>query len=93
MTALSPEEWQAVALSLRVALWATSVSLPIGIFVAYGLARWEFPGRQLINGLVHLPLILPPQPSLSTPGARAGSLIENMVSYAGICWICWDMLR
>ncbi|NRB36080.1 MAG: molybdate ABC transporter permease subunit [Rhodobacteraceae bacterium] len=60
MTALSPEEWQAVALSLRVALWATSVSLPIGIFVAYGLARWEFPGRQLINGLVHLPLILPP---------------------------------
>jgi molybdate transport system permease protein len=57
---LTPEEWQAVALSLRVSTWATLVSLPIGIFVAYALARWTFPGRQLLNGLVHLPLILPP---------------------------------
>ena len=57
---LTPEEWQAVALSLRVSTWATVVSLPVGIFVAYALARWTFPGRQLLNGLVHLPLILPP---------------------------------
>ena len=57
---LSPEEWQAVALSLRVSLWATAVSLPFGIFVAYALARWTFPGKFLLNGLVHLPLILPP---------------------------------
>jgi molybdate transport system permease protein len=57
---LTPEEWQAVALSLRVSTWATVVSLPIGILVAYALARWTFPGRQLLNGLVHLPLILPP---------------------------------
>jgi molybdate transport system permease protein len=57
---LSPTEWQAVALSLRVSLWATLVSLPIGIFVAYALARWSFPGKQVLNGLVHLPLILPP---------------------------------
>ncbi len=57
---LSPEEWQAVALSLRVSFWATAVSLPIGVFVAYALARWRFPGRQILNGLVHLPLILPP---------------------------------
>jgi molybdate transport system permease protein len=57
---LSPSEWQAVALSLRVSFWATVVSLPVGIFVAYALARWTFPGRQLLNGLVHLPLILPP---------------------------------
>jgi molybdate transport system permease protein len=57
---LSPAEWQAVALSLRVAFWATLVSLPLGIFVAYALARWSFPGKQLLNGLVHLPLILPP---------------------------------
>jgi ABC-type molybdate transport system permease subunit len=35
-------------------------SLPLGIFVAYALARWSFPGRQVLNGLVHLPLILPP---------------------------------
>ncbi|WP_150525037.1 molybdate ABC transporter permease subunit [Roseibium sediminis] len=57
---LSPEEWQAVALSLKVAFWATLFSLPFAVFVAYALARWTFPGRQLLNGLVHLPLILPP---------------------------------
>jgi molybdate transport system permease protein len=57
---LGPEEWQAVALSLQVSLWATLASLPLGVFVAYALARWSFPGKQLLNGLVHLPLILPP---------------------------------
>jgi molybdate transport system permease protein len=60
LEALSPEEWQALALSLRVSLWATIVSLPLGVFVAYALARWQFRGRELLNGLVHLPLILPP---------------------------------
>jgi molybdate transport system permease protein len=57
---LGPEEWRAVALSLQVAFWATLVSLPLGIFTAYALARWTFPGKQVLNGLVHLPLILPP---------------------------------
>jgi molybdate transport system permease protein len=57
---LGPEEWMAVALSLRVSFWATLVSLPVGIFVAYALSRWEFPGKQILNGLVHLPLVLPP---------------------------------
>ncbi len=57
---LSPQEWEAVALSLRVSFWATLLSLPFGITVAYVLARWQFPGKQLLNGLVHLPLILPP---------------------------------
>jgi molybdate transport system permease protein len=57
---LTPEEWQAVALSLRVSFWAVLVSLPLGVLVAYALARWNFWGRQLLNGLVHLPLILPP---------------------------------
>ena len=60
MSLLGPDEWQAVALSLRVALWATLAGLPPGILVAYALARWEFPGKQVLNGLVHLPLILPP---------------------------------
>jgi molybdate transport system permease protein len=61
MTAwLTPDQWQAVALSLRVSLWAVAVSLPLGVLVAHALARWQFPGRQLLNGLVHLPLILPP---------------------------------
>ncbi|SDD64910.1 molybdate transport system permease protein [Paracoccus isoporae] len=57
---LGPEEWQAVALSLKVSFWATLASLPPGILAAHALARWRFPGRQLLNGLVHLPLILPP---------------------------------
>lgn len=57
---LGPEEWRAVALSLKVSLWATLASLPLGLFTAYALARWSFPGKQVLNGLVHLPLILPP---------------------------------
>jgi molybdate transport system permease protein len=57
---LSPDEWRAVALSLRVSFWATLLSLPAGLLTAYALARWRFPGRQVLNGLVHLPLILPP---------------------------------
>nr|WP_295464471.1 molybdate ABC transporter permease subunit [Mesorhizobium sp.] len=57
---LSPEEWVAVRLSIKVSIWATLVSLPIGIAVAHVLARREFVGKSLLNGLVHLPLILPP---------------------------------
>lgn len=57
---LGPAEWQAVRLSLRVGLVATLVSLPLGILTAYALARWSFPGKQVLNGIVHLPLILPP---------------------------------
>ncbi len=57
---LSPEEWTAVALSLRVSLVATLVSLPIGVATALLLARGQFPGKQLLNGIVHLPLIMPP---------------------------------
>ena len=57
---LSPEEWSAVALSLRVAFWATAASLPFALVTAHVLARYEFPGKQVFNGLVHLPLILPP---------------------------------
>ena len=57
---LTPEAWQAVALSLRVSVWAVLASLPFGIAVAWVLARKSFWGRGLLNGLVHLPLILPP---------------------------------
>jgi molybdate transport system permease protein len=58
--ALSPDEWRAVALSLRVSFWATLASLPFGLLVAHALARGRFWGHALLNGLVHLPLILPP---------------------------------
>ncbi|MEP9370746.1 molybdate ABC transporter permease subunit [Mesorhizobium sp. KR1-2] len=57
---LSPEEWTAVHLSLKVSTWAMLVSLPIGICVALVLARGKFWGKSLLNGIVHLPLILPP---------------------------------
>lgn len=57
---LSPDEWTAVRLSIWVSTWATAVSLPFGILVAWLLARREFPGKAILNGLVHLPLILPP---------------------------------
>lgn len=57
---LPPEAWDAVRLSLRVAFWATLISLPLAIWVAHLLARGQFAGRQVLNGLVHLPLILPP---------------------------------
>ena len=84
---LTPEEWQAVELSLRVSVWATVVSLPIGIFVAYALARWTFPGRQLLNGLVHLPLILPPVVTgylLLLTFGRRGVLGEPLYEVFGI---------
>ena len=57
---LTPEGWQAVRLSLWVAVWAMLCSLPVALAVAWVLARREFWGKQLLNGLVHLPLILPP---------------------------------
>ncbi len=57
---LSEEEWIAVRLSLKVATVATLCSLPAGILIAYLLARGRFWGKSLLNGVVHLPLILPP---------------------------------
>ncbi|WP_264049810.1 molybdate ABC transporter permease subunit [Methylobacterium flocculans] len=57
---LTPDEWTAIALSLRVAGVATLASLLPGLAVAWVLARRRFPGRALLDGLVHLPLILPP---------------------------------
>ena len=60
MAYLTSEEWTAVALSLRIATVATLASLPVGIAVALLLARGRFPGRALVDALVHLPLVLPP---------------------------------
>ena len=52
--------WEAVFLSLRVSAVATIVALPLAIWVAHILARKVFRGHALLNGLVHLPLVLPP---------------------------------
>ena len=60
MTWLGPDEWQAVALSLKVSFWATVLSLPFGLLCALALARGRFFGRDVLNWMVHLPLVLPP---------------------------------
>lgn len=84
---LSPDEWNAVQLSIRVSIWATLASLPLGIAIAYILARKEFWGKSILNGIVHLPLILPPVVTgyllLLTFGRRgpAGAFLEE---YFGI---------
>jgi molybdate transport system permease protein len=57
---LSPQDWTAVLLSLRVATIATAVSLPFGIAVAWLLARKNFYGKTLLNAVIYLPLVLPP---------------------------------
>lgn len=56
----TPDEWTAIGLSVKVAVAATLCSLPIAILAGYALARWSFPGKTLLNGLLHLPLVLPP---------------------------------
>ncbi|MCI0467920.1 MAG: molybdate ABC transporter permease subunit [Beijerinckiaceae bacterium] len=60
MPDLSPAEWSAIFLSLKVAVTATIASLPFGILTAYALARWRFPGKTLLIAAVHLPLVMPP---------------------------------
>jgi molybdate transport system permease protein len=60
MLDLTPDEWVAIRLSLRIALVATAAALPFGIAVAWLLARRNFWGKSLVDGLVHLPLVLPP---------------------------------
>jgi ABC-type spermidine/putrescine transport system permease subunit I len=60
LAAFSPEEITAILLSLKVAFWAMTASLPVGILVALLLARGRFWGKSLLNGVVHLPLIMPP---------------------------------
>ena len=60
MLDFTSDEITAIRLSLKVAFWAMAASLPVGVLVALVLARTEFWGKSLLNGLVHLPLILPP---------------------------------
>jgi len=56
----SDAEWQAITLSLRVALVSVVTSLPLGVLVAWLLARRSFPGKSLFEGVVHMPLVVPP---------------------------------
>jgi molybdate transport system permease protein len=57
---LSPAESEALFLSLKVAIWSVAASLPVAVALAWVLARREFPGKALLDAVVHLPLVLPP---------------------------------
>jgi molybdate transport system permease protein len=60
MAPLTAEEWEVLRLSLKVAGWSVCSSLPIALLLAYVLARGRFPGKSVLDALVHLPLVLPP---------------------------------
>jgi molybdate transport system permease protein len=55
---LTPEDWIAVRLSLRIAIVATATALPFGIAIAFLLARKNFWGKALVDALAHLPLVV-----------------------------------
>jgi molybdate transport system permease protein len=57
---LSPAEATALLLSLKVAFWSVAASLPVAVALAWILSRLEFPGKSLLDAVVHLPLVLPP---------------------------------
>ena len=57
---LSAEEWGIIGLSLKVGIVAVAAALPIAFLIALLLARGRFPGKLLIDALVHLPLVVPP---------------------------------
>ncbi len=83
MLNLSPAEWTAVELSLRISIIATAFALPFGIAIGWLLARKEFWGKTLLDGIVYLPLVLPPVVTgyllLITFGRRGpiGAFLDN----------------
>jgi molybdate transport system permease protein len=84
---LSPDEWIAIRLSLRIAVVATSVALPFGIALAWLLARKAFWGKTLLDGLIHLPLVLPPVVTgylLLISFGRRGPIGSFLADYLGI---------
>ena len=83
----SPLELEALYLSLKVALWSVLFTLPLGIFTAWLLARKDFYGRALLNGIVYLPLVLPPVVVgffLLTMLGRQGPIGQLLENYFGI---------
>ena len=54
------EAWVALALTLKVAGWATALNLVLGVAVGYAMARWRFPGRELADAVLTLPMVMPP---------------------------------
>lgn len=87
MLDLTPDEWTAILLSLRIAVVATLAALPFGIAVGYLLARGNFWGKTLVDGIVHLPLVMPPVVTgylLLLAFGRRGPLGAFFADYLGI---------
>jgi molybdate transport system permease protein len=87
MFGLSADEWTAVALSLRIAVVATAVALPFGIAIGWLLARKNFWGKTVLDGLVFLPLVLPPVVTgylLLISFGRRGPIGEFLYDYFGV---------
>jgi molybdate transport system permease protein len=87
MIELTPEEWTAIRLSLKIAMTATLASLPFGLFAAYALARWRFPGKTIVDSIIHLPLVLPPVVTgymLLILFGRRGAFGAPLAEYFGI---------
>ncbi|PHM29925.1 molybdate ABC transporter permease subunit [Xenorhabdus budapestensis] len=84
---LSEYEWQAILLSLKVSGIAVLFSLPLGILMAWVLARCQFFGKSLLDSLIHLPLVLPPVVVgylLLISMGRRGVLGEFLYNWFGI---------
>jgi molybdate transport system permease protein len=84
---LTPDEWTAIALSLRVSIVATAFALPFGIALGWLLARKDFWGKTLLDGIVYLPLVLPPVVTgylLLISFGRRGPIGAFFADYLGI---------
>lgn len=57
---LTPEEYSAMMLSLKISLWSVGIILIPGIYMGWLLARRDFIGKSLLDGIIHLPLVMPP---------------------------------
>jgi molybdate transport system permease protein len=89
---LTPAEWQALALSLRIALISIVVALPFALALGYAMSRLRFPGKPLVEAFLNLPLILPPVVTgyalLVTFGARgvAGRWLADLGIVLSFRW-------
>ncbi|MDR6303486.1 molybdate transport system permease protein [Nitrobacter vulgaris] len=84
---ISPTEWIAILLSLKVSVVATLFATPIGIGLAWALARYEFWGKSIIDAAIHLPLVLPPVVTgylLLLTFGRRGLVGEWLADHLGI---------
>jgi len=87
---LSPAETTALLLSLKVALWSVGASLPVAVGLAWVLSRLSFPGKSLLDAVVHLPLVLPPVVVgyfLLLAFGRRGPIGAFLEEYLGITFI------